>query len=133
MTACYGTILVTLRTIIITLRFIIITLWTFIKTLRTINITLWTILKKLRTIRQSRRFIACCFHARFSPYTNKQMRAHRRRIFKTLVNEDRRPTNENFRCHYSEYVLSSCLSIYLKLIAAFLYNYWFLFIIIMGL
>ena len=39
--------------------------------------------------------------------------------------------------HYSEYVLSSCLSIYFTLLkdydAAFLYNCWFLFIIIMGL
>ena len=44
-------------------------------------------------------------------------------IFKTLVNEDRRPINVNFICHYNEYVLSSCLSKYLTLIAAFLYNY----------
>ena len=35
--------------------------------------------------------------------------------------------------HYSEYVFSSSLSIYFTLIAAFLYNCWFLFIIIMEL
>ena len=46
----------------------------------------------------------------------------------------------NFICHYCEYMLSSCLSIYFTLIAnvlkdyaaAFLFNCWFVFIIIMG-